>query len=192
MRKLLLSLGLIAVPLMASAHPGHGFEVPFLDGLGHPVGGADHILAMVAVGLWAAVTGGRARWAMPIMFVGAMILGGIMGWSGVGVPAVEPMIVASIVLLGIAAALAWQPPLLVALAGIAVFGLLHGHAHGAEGSQAGLVSFGLGFGISTTALHLTGLLIGTGLIRIEQTAWARGLGGAVAVGGLALAAGWSA
>jgi urease accessory protein len=185
-----LMLVLMILPGVALAHPGHGFGSQFAEGLGHPVGGLDHVLAMIAVGLWAAVTGGRAIWAMPVTFVKAMLLGGALGWAGVGLPAVEPMITASIVLLGIAAALAWQPQMPVALAGIAVFGLFHGHAHGVEGPQIGLISYGLGFAISTMGLHLAGLIGGVGLVRIERTVVARGVGGAVALGGLAFAAGW--
>jgi urease accessory protein len=182
MKKLILLAMLL--PTAALAHPGHLGGSPFLQGLGHPVGGLDHVLAMVAVGLWAAVTGGRALWAMPLAFVLAMLAGGALGMAGLALPGVEPMIVASVVLLGVAGALAFNPPLLLALAGIAVFGVAHGHAHGTEGVAAG--SYALGFVLSTAALHLAGLLAGLALVKAERRMW---LGGAVSFGGLALAMG---
>ncbi|GHC61366.1 HupE/UreJ family protein [Neogemmobacter tilapiae] len=187
MKKLILLAMLL--PTTALAHGGHVEGSAFMAGLGHPVGGLDHVLAMVAVGLWAAVTGGRAIWAMPVAFVLAMLAGGALGMAGLPMPGVEPMIVASIVLLGVAAALAFEPPLVLALAGIAVFGVAHGHAHGAEGPGAGMGLYALGFALSTAGLHLAGLAAGFGLVKIEQRMLARAAGGAVGLGGMALAMG---
>jgi urease accessory protein len=87
--------------------------------------------------------------------------------------------------------LALRPPLILALAGIAVFGLAHGHAHGAEGPGSGLLVYGAGFALATMSLHLVGLAVGMGLVQHERMAVARGLGGAVFAGGLVLAAGWA-
>jgi urease accessory protein len=183
MQRNLLTFILILTPVMAMAHPGH--DAGFVGGVTHPIGGADHVLAMVAVGLWAALTGGRALWAMPMAFVAAMVAGGMLGAQGLPFPAVEPMILASIIVLGVAAACALRLPLAVAIAGIAVFGLAHGHAHGAEGGGSG--AFLAGFTLATAALHAAGLVLGLALLRFGQSRLARGVGVAVALGGLGLA-----
>jgi urease accessory protein len=174
----------MALPVAVQAHPGGHFG--FLAGLEHPLGGADHVLAMIAVGLWAAMIGGRAMWAMPLTFVTAMMVGGALGAQAVPFPAVEPMILASIVLLGVAAALALRLPLPLSMAGIAVFGLAHGHAHGAEGPVGTMLTFGAGFVLATVALHLVGLALGWALIRFDQRRVVQGLGLAVAAAGVAL------
>lgn len=127
----------------------------------HPIGGADHVLAMVAVGLWAATaTDRRGIWALPLVFMAAMVFGGLLGAMGMALPAVEPMILASSVVLGLAVAAAARPSLAVALPVVAVFGLMHGHAHGAEGPATGLAAYGLGFLLATGALHLAGIGLG--------------------------------
>jgi urease accessory protein len=185
MRKTLFSLMMMLIPGVALAHPGG--HAGFLAGIAHPLGGTDHMLAMVAVGLWAATVGGRAMWSMPLTFVAAMIAGGALGAAGLPFVAVEPMILASIVLLGIAAALALRLPLPMSLAGIALFGLAHGHAHGTEGPAGTMLTFGAGFVITTVSLHLAGLALGRGLIRYGQTRVAQGLGLAVTTAGIALA-----
>ncbi|MDR7125647.1 HupE/UreJ family protein [Pseudotabrizicola sp. 4114] len=188
MKKLLLTVGAIAVlPQMALAHVGHHDSPAFLSGVMHPVGGADHVLAMVAVGLWAAVTGGRALWALPLGFVGAMLAGGGMGAAGIALPGVEPMILASIVLTGLLAALAWRAPMAVGLAVVAVFGLFHGHAHGTEGPASGLLTYAAGFALSTMALHLAGLGLGLALNALSARMATRALGAGTAFAGLALA-----
>ena len=114
------------LPAVAHAHPGHVEGASLMMGLAHPVGGADHVLAMLAVGLWAAVTGGRGIWAMPAAFLAAMLGGGAMGAAGLELPVAEPMILASSILIGAAAALALRPALPLALAAIAMFGAAHG------------------------------------------------------------------
>jgi urease accessory protein len=176
---------LLMIPKLASAHVGFHDGSGFGAGLGHPVGGADHVLAMVMVGIWAALSGGRAVWAMPATFLSAMLMGGGLGLAGVPLPGVEPVILASIIILGAAAGLAWRPPLLLALAGVAVFGIAHGHAHGAEGSAE--FGYAAGFMLSTALLHLVGLALGFGLIRAGQGVAARAVGGGAAVAGLVLA-----
>lgn len=188
MKKLLLTLGTLALlPQMALAHVGHPGGSAFLSGAMHPVGGVDHLLAMVAVGLWAAVTGGRALWALPVGFVGAMLAGGGLGALGVDVPGVEPMILASIVLIGVLAALAWQAPLVVGVGIVAAFGLFHGHAHGTEGPASGVVNYAAGFGLATLALHAAGLGLGLALNALSARGATRALGAGAALGGLALA-----
>ncbi len=186
MRYISMALMFATLPGIALAHPRHDLAGAFLPGLTHPIGGADHVLAMVAVGLWAAVTGGRAIWSMPLAFLAALVGGGVLGRAGIAVPMVEPMILASVVLLGVAAALALRVPVALGLAGIAVFGAAHGVAHGVESPAAGFVAFGAGFVVSTLALHLVGLAVGLALVRMERRGLARGLGGLTAVAGLAL------
>lgn len=181
MKRILLAL--LLAPTAAFAHVGNGGEAPFLSGLAHPLGGADHLLAMLAVGLWAAMLGGRAIWALPGAFVGAMLAGGLMGAAGLPLPGVEPMILASVVVLGVTAALALRPALPHAIAFVALFGLFHGHAHGAEGPATGLATYAAGFVAATMALHLVGVVLG----RMARGALPRLLGALTAVAGVALA-----
>lgn len=183
----------VLLPQMALAHAGDHHLSPFQSGLGHPLGGTDHVLAMLAVGLWAAMLGGRALWALPVAFVGALLAGGVLGALGLPLVGVQPMILASIVLLGVAAALALKlSPAWAALI-VAVFGLFHGHAHGAEGPEAGLALYALGFALSTAALHGAGLVLGLGLnlaLSRGLAQWiSRAIGAGTAVAGLALAFG---
>lgn len=174
----------VMLPTAAMAHPGH--EAGLVAGMLHPLGGADHVLAMLAVGLWAAQSGGRAVWAAPAAFVGAMLLGGVLGAAGVAVPAVEPMILASVVVLGALVALALRLPLAAALPVVALFGAAHGWAHGAEAPAGGMAAYAAGFGAATLALHGAGLLAGFALRRL---AGLRLLGGVTAAAGLALVVG---
>lgn len=179
-----LSVALAALPAAVFAHDGHG--AGFLSGLAHPLGGADHLLAMLAVGLWAAMLGGRALWALPCAFVGAMLAGGVLGLAGLPLPGVEPMILASVILLGVAGALALRLPLGWAALGVAVFGLFHGHAHGAEGPDSGLALYAAGFALATMGLHLAGLAVGLGLNRVAASRSLRVLGAGTALGGLSM------
>ena len=177
-RILLPALMLLASP--ALAHTGHDHGSGFLAGITHPLFGPDHLLAMLAVGLWAGVVGGRALWAWPMAFVGGMILGGLAGAGGADLPVVEPVILASVVVVGALAATALRLPLVAASAMLALFGLAHGYAHGLEGTGTAL--YALGFTLATAALHAAGL----GMARLGLPL-ARGLGGAVALGGAVLA-----
>jgi urease accessory protein len=170
-------------PVAALAHDGAGQGAPFLAGLSHPLGGADHVLAMVAVGLWAGALGGRLRWLLPAAFVAAMLAGAAMGARGLALPGVEPMILASVVLTGVAGALALRLPAGVALAAVAAFGLVHGQAHGAEGPGGAMAAYAAGFALATLALHGAGLALG----HLAARPVARGLGAAAAAAGLALA-----
>ncbi|MFN3822822.1 MAG: HupE/UreJ family protein [Pseudorhodobacter sp.] len=176
-------ISLMLMPTMALSHPGHGNEGAFLSGLSHPLGGLDHVLAMLAVGLWAGITGGRAFWALPVVFVAAMIAGGVIGAMGASLPMVEPMILASIIVTGALAALALRPGLAASLAVVAVFGLFHGHAHGTEGPASGLALYAFGFALATMALHLAGLA----LVRAAPQHLARAAAAVTSVGGAALA-----
>ncbi|KGJ10381.1 HupE/UreJ family protein [Paracoccus versutus] len=178
MKKLLAAL--LLAPTAALAHTGHGGGAPLVAGLSHPMGGADHLLAMLAVGLWAAGIGGRAIWALPLAFVAAMVAGGALGAAGVGLPLVEPVILASSIVIGAAIALALRPGLAMVLPVIAVFGMMHGHAHGIEGPAQGLAAYAAGFALATAGLHGIGIALG----RLPLARW---LGAATAAAGLALA-----
>ncbi|MCK8785033.1 HupE/UreJ family protein [Roseomonas sp. NAR14] len=175
-------------PLPASAHTGIGHAAGFTAGFLHPLGGADHLMAMVAVGLWAGLLGGRALWALPAAFLGTMALGGALGMAGVALPMAESGIVASVIVLGALAALAARLPVAAAAGLAALFGLFHGHAHGTEMlAGAGALAYGAGFLLATALLHGLGLVVGTGLgrERLGQRL-ARVAGGAMAVAMVAL------
>lgn len=176
-----LPIALIAtmLPAAALAHTGHDHASGLASGLVHPLLGPDHLLAMIAVGLWAGLSGGRALIAYPLAFVAAMLAGGLIGAGGAGAPVMEPTLLASVIVLGALAALACRVPMAVSLAGLVLFGLAHGYAHGIEGP--GGASYALGFVIATAALHGLGLALARFGIPT-----ARSLGGAVAVAGVAL------
>jgi len=148
---------------IASAHPqlllhshGQGFEA----GLIHPLMGIDHLLAMMMVGVLAASIGGRAMWLAPLTFVSGMVLGGFAGIAGTSLPGIEAAIAVSVILLGLAIATRVNLPNSLALAACATFGLVHGHAHGAEMPLiAQPVLYAAGFVLATAALHLSGILI---------------------------------
>lgn len=143
----------LVIPSAAMAHPGHGFGV--MAGFAHPFIGVDHLMAMIGVGLWAATLGGRAKLALPAAFLAAMALGAALVTNLGGV--VEPLVLASVILLGAAVALGLRAPLTVSLPLVAAMGLAHGAAHGLEGYGAG---FGLGMLAATAALHGLGLSLG--------------------------------
>jgi urease accessory protein len=150
------SLALGASP--ALAHVGAGSTASFAAGVTHPLSGLDHMTVMVAVGLWAALKSGRALWVWPAAFIGVMLIGGALGMAHVPVPLVEPGILASAVALGLLVALAVDLPLAAGAAIVAVFALLHGHAHGSEVVETvSGVEYMAGFALATAALHLTGV-----------------------------------
>lgn len=183
-----LALALAATPSLAHLDAeAHG---AFVAGFSHPFFGLDHVLVMIAVGLWGAVLGARARWALPTAFVGAMVAGFTLALMGAPLPFVEPMILASVLLLGLAVALMLRPPLAAALLATGLFGLFHGHAHGAEVGSAAVLAFGLGFAASTALLHAAGLMIAWGYsYGVRHTRLVRGMGWATALGGLWIAGG---
>lgn len=156
-----LVFGSLLIAASAQAHTGAGSTSGFLHGVEHPLGGLDHLLAMVAIGLWAAQLGGRAMWALPATFVSVMVIGGILGMAGISVPLVEYGILASVLGLGVFIAAALKLPLPITLAIAAVFALFHGHAHGAEmPAMASGWAYAAGFVIATLSLHACGLAAG--------------------------------
>jgi len=177
---------LVASP--ALAHVGPGAHDSFAAGFGHPFLGLDHMLAMVAVGLWAAMLGGRALILVPAAFVGVMMLGFIAGAAGVPLPFVEPAILASVVVLGLLVALALPMSALAGGALVGFFALFHGHAHGTEVGTAGFLAYGAGFVAATVLLHVIGIVSGIALGRFGPVLL-RVAGGATALGGLMLMAG---
>jgi urease accessory protein len=175
-------------PLMAQAHPGHGPANSFASGLNHPLSGWDHILAMVAVGLWAAQMGGRSLWAVPAAFVSLMTVGGALGMLGVPLPMVETGILVSVLALGMLIVAAARLPLAVSMGIVGVFALFHGHAHGTEiPAAASGLNYALGFVLGTALLHACG--IGVGLLaqkRFIGPSALRLAGAAIVLGGLCL------
>jgi len=173
----------------ALAHSGSA-SGGFIGGFAHPLFGPDHVVAMVAVGMWGAFLGAPAIWLLPIVFPLVMAAGGALGILGVTLPAVETGIAASAVVLGMMVALAAKPPLWVAAVLVGVFAIFHGHAHGTElppGSDA--VAYSVGFVIATGLLHLAGIAFGL-LARWPAGRLAvRAAGGAIALAGLAFLSG---
>lgn len=146
----------------AFAHPQKGEAVGFLTGFRHPISGFDHVLAMVAVGLWGAQLGPPSIWLLPVAFPMVMAVGGMLGLMGVPLPGVEYGIALSAILLGAAVMFEIRPPLGIAAALVGFFAIFHGHAHGTElpvGQSALLYS--MGFVIATGCLHAAGIAVGT-------------------------------
>lgn len=156
LRKTLYALALFLTPAIAFAHPGHG-DTGLEAGVLHPLSGLDHLLAMVAVGLWAAQQKGAARLALPCTFVGSLLIGGLLGFDGLHLPFVETGIAASVLALGLCVALAVRPPLPLAMGATALFALAHGIAHGLElPVLSSPWAYAAGFVGATAALHAAG------------------------------------
>ncbi|HEY9211914.1 MAG TPA: HupE/UreJ family protein [Ancylobacter sp.] len=180
-------------PTLAFAHVGVGDAHGFSHGFVHPIGGIDHVLAMVAVGIFAATLGGRALWAVPASFVVLMALGGALGMMGVSVPFVEIGIAASVIVLGSAVALRWNNwPLGAYMAMVGFFAVFHGFAHGAEmPAGASGATYAAGFMLATALLHMVGIGVGIaiGKIGVNAPRVTQGLGALVAVAGVGLLTG---
>ncbi|TIO13113.1 MAG: HupE/UreJ family protein, partial [Mesorhizobium sp.] len=161
----------------------------FTAGFMHPLSGLDHMTVMIAVGLWAAMKGGKAVWAWPLAFVGVMVAGAALGMLQVPVPFVEPGILASVVALGLLVALAVDLPVSAGVAIIGLFALFHGHAHGTEVPEnAGGLEYMAGFAVATALLHGIGIASALGL-GLRFRALARLAGAACATVGAGLAFG---
>lgn len=160
-KSLLATLFVLASAGTAAAHTGHGATDGFASGFLHPLLGLDHLLAMIAVGLWGARIGGRALWLVPAAFVTVMALGGLVAVAGVDLPMVELGIIGSVLVLGLLVAAAPQLPFWAPAAIVALFALFHGHAHGTEMPEtvSGL-AYGLGFVLAAASLHGLGLALG--------------------------------
>ena len=168
--RILLSLAALLISTsFASAHAVLGQTSGFVHGFSHPLSGADHILAMVAVGMFAAGLGGRAIWAVPLTFMAVMAVGGGLGASGMPLPYVELGIALSVVVLGVAGATGSSLPLAAAMSLGGVFAIFHGHAHGTEmPADAAGASYAAGFVLATAALHLIGIGLGVSASAISR------------------------
>ena len=194
MRRALLAASFALVPSLALAHPGlpgHGHDL--VGGFLHPLGGVDHVVAMVAVGLLAAQLGGRALWLVPASFVAMMTAAGLAAMSGMGLPLAETGIALSIVVLGGAIALRVALPVAAATAMVGFFAIFHGYAHGLETPEtaSGLL-YGLGFVAATALLHGLGIAVGLATGRLDG-AFGRNLvrvaGSLAVIAGVAMLAG---
>lgn len=176
----------------ALAHTGVGDASGFVHGFSHPLGGLDHVLAMVAVGLYAAMLGGRALWLVPATFVSIMALGGALGVAGYPLPYAEIGIALSVIVLGLAIAFRIGVSALAAMALVGIFAIFHGHAHGSEMPQdLSGYEYAAGFMLATALLHCAGIGLGLAAGRFaERGGWriARAAGAAIAVAGIALLA----
>lgn len=165
---------------IANAHPGHGGGL--MAGIAHPLFGLDHVLAMVAVGVWAFQLGGRAKWLVPASFVALMAVAGGVGMAGIGLPMVEIGIAASVLILGLLIAFSVRVTPAIGAGIVALFAIFHGHAHGAEMPLLGSAwQYGIGFVLATAALHGLGLALGKGLDK--QNLVLRATGAMVAASG---------
>jgi urease accessory protein len=177
----------VSIPSSLFAHDGHSVANSFSYGLLHPFLGLDHLLAMVAIGLWAVQTGGKATWIIPISFLSMMILGGALGVMAISLPQVENIILVSVVVLGLLVTTASKAPLFVSAIIGGAFAIFHGHAHGSEmasGSSATLYS--LGFALSTAFLLAIGVFTGSSLKKLNRTKSIQLAGATIALSGVCL------
>jgi urease accessory protein len=191
-----LALSLVAALIAttaAHAHTGVGDPHGLVHGFAHPIGGVDHVLAMVAVGLFAAHLGGRALWLVPLSFVAMMTVGGAFGMAGAGLPFVEIAIALSVIVLGLAVAARLHMPTVAAMALVGLFALFHGHAHGAEMPDGvSSMAYGIGFVLATVCLHAVGIGLGLAIGKAGEAFGRRVLqaaGSAMALTGVAIVAG---
>jgi urease accessory protein len=157
----LMAAATLLAPEVGLAHTGEGVAGGFLAGITHPIFGFDHVVAMIAVGLWGAFLGQPAIWLLPVVFPVVMAFGGLAGVLGMPLPGVETGIALSALALGAMVALALRPPLWVAALLVGAFAIFHGHAHGTELPEAANpLAYGVGFVIATGLLHLSGIALG--------------------------------
>ena len=184
--KTIILIAAYALSTYAIAHPGHEVDahgISFMDGLLHPLTGLDHLAAMLAVGLWSALSATSARriWLAPVAFAGMLLVGALLGLNGMELPAVEPMIAASLLVMGLLVATRAKLPLAVTAGVVGVFAVFHGIAHGTElaGGGNGFAPL-LGMLVATIALHLAGVGLGLAL-RSHSVWWPRVVGGLTAL-----------
>lgn len=194
MNRAILSIAALALALfapgIAAAHTFGASGAGFAQGFGHPFGGLDHLLAMIAVGLWAAQIGGRALWAVPLAFLGVMALGAFAGMAGVALPGLELGIGGSVVLLGLLIAARLRLPWAAAAGVAGLFALFHGVAHGAEVPTAATpLLYGVGFMLASAALHGFGIGVHRASRVAVGAALVRAGGAAIAVVGVLIVAG---
>lgn len=172
---------LLVAPALALAHPGHGadnllgHDAGLLDGLIHPFTGLDHLAAMLAVGMWSALAV-RPVWLAPAAFVALLVAGAAAGFAGLVVPGVEPMIAASLLVLGLLVAWRRQMPLALAAGMTGAFAFFHGAAHGMELAGSTQWQALAGMVLATAALHAAGIVLGHAVLARHR--WLSVLAGA--------------
>ena len=177
-----------ALPTLALAHSGHEHTSSFMTGFMHPMGGLDHLLAMLAVGLWAANIGGRALYIVPIAFVGAMLLGGGMAVAGISIPFIEQGILLSVILMGALLIGSVRFPVTVCAVVAGSFALFHGAAHGLEMPlSSNSMAYALGFASATALLHIVGIGFGRATSHFQALFATRITGLLIALTGIFLA-----
>ena len=181
----LLALSLCLLPTLALAHPGHDGGHGFTAGIMHPWSGMDHLITMLAVGMWGAQLGGRMRRVLPLSFVSMMIAGSLLGFGGVHIGAVEQVIAASVCVLGLLLCSARRLPMMICVALTSCFAVFHGYAHATEAAVSNsALLYIAGFAFSTAALHALGFGIATALNRHQRVVrWA---GAAIALSGVVM------
>jgi urease accessory protein len=178
---------LLSAPVLA--HTGSEHAIGLVSGFMHPLTGFDHLLAMLAVGIWAAQQRNSARWALPMLFPAIMVPGAMLGMTAVQLPGIEPGIAGSVAVLGLLIAFAIKMPLWGGVA-VALFATVHGYARGTEvPADVSPLLYGVGFIVATFALHVTGLLIGVAAAGQAAAKIVRVLGGAIAATGAFLLVG---
>ena len=183
---LALALPMTLLAFAAAAHTGEGGGSSFVSGFWHPILGWDHVIAMIAVGLWGAFLGSPAIWILPVVFPLVMAVGGALGVMGVPIPAVETGIALSGVVLGLLIAFAVKAPIWVAAVIVGAFAIFHGHAHGTEmGADYSAYGYAAGFVIGTGLLHMVGIAFGFLTASSAGTMAVRGAGGIIALLGAA-------
>lgn len=182
--KLFSFITLSTFSLAAWAHIGFA-TTGFMSGILHPLTGLDHLLAMFAVGLWASQVGKKAIWLIPVAFVVTMALGTALVLVNITVPYVEEGILSSVLILGILIALALRLPAIFAMIIVGFFAIFHGYAHGSEVSELSL-TYGIGFILSTIALHVVGIFLGMSLKALNFAQVARFAGVLIALAGAIL------
>ena len=162
---------LVTLPSLAFAHPGPHHSVDVWSGFLHPFTGIDHLLAMLAVGLWSVRLGRKAVWVLPAVFPVAMLSGAALGMANVGLPLIEPMIAASVIAMGVAVACGLRMPITAGAVLVSFFAIFHGHAHAAEMPvNSTMASYAVGFVGATVLLHVLGVRLGMWLAQTSQAA----------------------
>jgi len=185
-------MALLALAQGAHAHAGaDNLAGGFASGFVHPILGWDHVVAMVAVGLWGAFMGERAVWTLPVVFPAVMALGGVLGLLGVPVPLVEEGIAASAIVIGAMVALGSRPPLWLAAVVVGAFAIFHGYAHGTELPDAtNPLMYTAGFMVATGLLHLGGIVLGMAVRWPQGVKVVRGCGVVISAIGVGFLTGW--
>jgi len=178
-----IALGILLLPELAQAHPGHSSGLT--AGMAHPLSGVDHLAVMLGVGLWAAQLGGGSRFVVPLAFCASMALGALLGMTGLVVPNLEQGLAASVLIVGLLLAAAWRLPRWAASGVAGGFALFHGAAHGSElPAAANGVNYVFGFLVTSAVLLASGMGIGSVPAQLSRSVWLRFAGAAIFTAGL--------